>query len=433
MEPGGNRVPRRSRSCPDFSGGHGWGAARRGFTLVELLIASFLAIIMAGFMFTVLSEQQRSAKRNDRLAEMQEQLRFATQQMARQIRMTGFGVSTEIAGSRFEGWKSMMMCDGCGEYNADADISIDGQSMGDSSDATGTDQLLILFRSPAREFKLDNHYYEQFPTSCLTSTLNAEPRVNLVSGDNEPLTLSSGEVISCFDESTMKGGTALAWTVNSDVVIGAFDPDADPDQYYVIPVLPNESAYFLARCGENIPYRMTCGSLKGGVAGFYLHNDTLWMDDDGDSVVATSPALSLAQAEPSNTNDIPLAHGVEDFQLAFCLPYDAPYDSTSEAAVAANLQDCLENPEDSERWLQPSTLISLPDALPYVRAVRLTLVVRGAMDRSGRALVSERPAVENHAPDDNNLSRRFPRMVQSMVVQLPNYRFQQGFSREFFE
>jgi type IV pilus assembly protein PilW len=63
---------------------------KKGFTLVELLIAMAISGIVAGAIFTAFQSQQKSYLIQDQVAEMQQNIRAAMDIMVREIRMAGY-------------------------------------------------------------------------------------------------------------------------------------------------------------------------------------------------------------------------------------------------------------------------------------------------------------------------------------------------------
>jgi len=63
---------------------------KKGFTLVELLVAMAISGIVAGAIFTAFLSQQKSYLVQDQVAEMQQNIRAAMDIMVREIRMAGF-------------------------------------------------------------------------------------------------------------------------------------------------------------------------------------------------------------------------------------------------------------------------------------------------------------------------------------------------------
>ncbi len=67
---------------------------KKGFTLVELLIAMAITGIVAGAIFTAFQSQQKSYLIQDQVTEMQQNLRAAMDIMVRDIRMAGYSQGT---------------------------------------------------------------------------------------------------------------------------------------------------------------------------------------------------------------------------------------------------------------------------------------------------------------------------------------------------
>jgi len=63
---------------------------KKGFTLVELLVAIAISGIVAGAIFTAFQSQQKSYLIQDQVTEMQQNLRAAMDFMVREIRMAGY-------------------------------------------------------------------------------------------------------------------------------------------------------------------------------------------------------------------------------------------------------------------------------------------------------------------------------------------------------
>lgn len=62
----------------------------RGFSLIELMIAMVLGLMLSAGIFTVFSGNKRSTDLNAAMADMQENARFALNQLSTDIRMAGF-------------------------------------------------------------------------------------------------------------------------------------------------------------------------------------------------------------------------------------------------------------------------------------------------------------------------------------------------------
>ena len=77
----------------------------KGFSLIELIIASGISVIMAGFIFNLFIGQNKSYRAQDQVTEMQQNIRAAFNLMVKEIRMAGYdptqnaGAGIEAAGS----------------------------------------------------------------------------------------------------------------------------------------------------------------------------------------------------------------------------------------------------------------------------------------------------------------------------------------------
>jgi type IV pilus assembly protein PilW len=71
----------------------GWGTSRenRGLTLIELLIALMLSSLLTAVLYRAFVSQQKTYMVQDQVADMQQNVRIAMGQMAREIRMAGYG------------------------------------------------------------------------------------------------------------------------------------------------------------------------------------------------------------------------------------------------------------------------------------------------------------------------------------------------------
>jgi len=372
-------------------------AGQGGFSLIELMIASVLAVIIAGMMFAVLSEQEKTAGKIDVDATMQGQLRFALISMSRQIRMTGYGIGFTFVGSSMNG-KTTLMADSLGGYGFN----------GSADSSTGSDRLIVAYRNPMTEFELSATYVIT-PGNCTDGYIRAGREYSpLLRNRTSDVIFSAGDILVCFDESHPSGGLGLAWDVSGESIL------ADGARIFV-----NENNYteYSAACPDtdSLPVYMTCGSTKGSTIGFYLKEETLWMADSG--------FTELADLETNPSTHIPMAKGIEDFQVAFCVPVTIPVIGVvSESTLVQNTLNCLSDPA-SVYWLDADELLT--DAVPYVRAVRLTLVAKGKA--LGKSFASSRPDVEDHTGNaSSSEDLEHPRMVQSVIVQLPNYRYLKG-------
>ncbi len=399
------RGPTGSRRRGDFVP-----SPRSGFSLIELMIAALLAVIISAMMFAVLNNQETAARKTDGNAQMQDALRFALQVMSRQIRMTGYGVGYQVIGSeRLNGAPTLVVVDNMGLYDFDPTNGTDR--------STGTDQIMAIYRNPALEFDLAYKLYQKDQAPCSTTVLVSG------AGPENKHQLAKDTTIVCMDDGTPYQWGAYAWTLLADAETGSDAAVGTIPVGGIVRLKSNASEPFSSMCPGVLPVFMTCGSLEGSAVGFYIQGETLWMDDNGDSLQQVSTdAYQLVQANPADTDDIPLARNIEDMQIALCIPgYNDP--TAPDDVLANQLADCIANP-NSPNWYQPG--VYRRELLPLVRAIRITLVAKGPRDLSGQSVVSTRPTIENHAPGQSATSGQYPRMVESTIVQLPNIRFRRG-------
>lgn len=142
-----------------------------GFSLMELIIASVLAVIVSAMMFTVLTSQEKMSKQTESYAQLQDRLRSALQVVSHHVRMAGYGIGAKVSGTdksslvystgtlnlpSFSGLPTLFGCDGCGNYDYDPAAKADLVTGGNN----GTDQIGLVYRNPGLEFQLDWIQYE---------------------------------------------------------------------------------------------------------------------------------------------------------------------------------------------------------------------------------------------------------------------------------
>lgn len=364
--------------------------AQRGFTLVELMIASLIAIIISGMMFSVFNSQERSSIRIESRALMQDQLRMALSVITRQVRMAGYGIGSELVGSVARGAPALEYCTSCGSV-------------------AGTDQLLVMYRNPLYEFRLDWARYQLDSTLSLCGTNRLYPDRPILqypeAMDND-MRLFKDDYLACSDESVSRPRRYSIFKVSAPVLV--WQRNGTPPG--VINVAANAVPYTPNHCTsstDSFPIRMICGHMTGTTLAFYVFEDTLYMDDDGDAR-STGLTFPLAMPDPSTTDDIALATGIEDFQVAACVA-----SSTDAIEVGKASASCMASPS-SPNWI-PAAQNSRDNT---VVALRVTLVARGEADKQGSRSGSVPISVEDHAvtaPADSS-----PRLSQSVIIQLPN-------------
>lgn len=66
-------------------------AKRKGFTLVEVLVAVLITALILSTIFSLFNQYHKSLRRQQNQAEMQQNLRYGFSVLARELAMTGYG------------------------------------------------------------------------------------------------------------------------------------------------------------------------------------------------------------------------------------------------------------------------------------------------------------------------------------------------------
>jgi type IV pilus assembly protein PilW len=103
-------------------------ARSRGFTLVELLAAIFIAAILMAGLYSVFVSQQEAYSAQERIAEMNQNIRAAMDLMTREIRLAGY----KKAGATFNGIATAQPS----TVRILADLDQSGDTLGTNEDIT---------------------------------------------------------------------------------------------------------------------------------------------------------------------------------------------------------------------------------------------------------------------------------------------------------
>ena len=69
---------------------------QEGFTLIEMVTAIFLAVVIIAAGFTVLSGTTRAVRANNQTVDLQQNIRVAMNLLARDIKVAGFGIVSQV-------------------------------------------------------------------------------------------------------------------------------------------------------------------------------------------------------------------------------------------------------------------------------------------------------------------------------------------------
>ncbi|MFH1467280.1 MAG: PilW family protein [Pseudomonadota bacterium] len=347
------------------------GRGRRGVTLIELAIAITLASVIVAGLYQLFIAQSRQLQFLDLQAEMNQNLRFATDILSRTIRQAGLGTAAGTAGPLGNGGSvndvlsPLIGHDDVGEYGADA-ITVVHQ-----------DPSLTLFTSTMDTYPGD--------TDHLTFNLD-EYRHRAKLGQ-----YSSGEYLLCSDFANPLGMASYLWTITS---IDLSDPD------YGIINLGSNGAYTdytsAMPSTRNLPLVMSCS--KGEIVTFYIDD----LEDGSGPGSEAHPVLMMDLdfdfPSVSDNDDIPLVDDIEDIQFQYCL------------------QDSGGSPcTDDGSW---NTTLSTSE-WPWM--VRVSVVARSRRDDPIGRFESTRPDLAGNT-HDGTVDHYYRQLIQTDVT-LRNMRF----------
>lgn len=347
-------------------------AARRGFTLIELMIAVAIGAFVIGALYSLFVGQMRQFMYQDTQMEMHQNMRLGMDILTRTTRMAGFGTGGITRGAFGDG--------------GDPDATLSAVISYDAAGPNGSDAITVVSMDPALIF----HTYEAAPPACSATSLNVVPAVN--DHQTKLAQLQNGEMILCVDYAGIGQYTSYLWSLT-----GA--PDAAAG---VVSIADGTGfADFANACGttSNLPLIMKCS--RAEVATFYIDADAT------DGVGAGSeehPVLMMdLDFESPDDDDIPVVDNVEDFQVAYCLK------------PATGSTDCQDGTTD---WQNEITSTDVAN----IYMIRLTMVVRSARPDLARTYDGARLAVENNDP--GTVSDHYYRQIMTTRVAVRNLRLQ---------
>ncbi len=262
---------------------------RRGFTLVELLIAIAIGVFVVGAIYNVFAAQTKQLIYQDLQMEMHQNLRLALDVVSRSARMAGYGTGGAAWGPLgFQG------ATGSNNYALPAIISYNGTG------PNGSDALTIVSMDPG--LSMNTNFTS--PETCAVTSLSFDP--GIFSQQAKLSQIQPGEMIMCMDYAVIGGYVSYLWEVNS---VNASTG--------IVNVASNVGNYtdFDEHCASNVPMVMVCS--RALITTFYIDAD------DTDGIGAGSPThpvlmMDLDFESPDN-DDIPLVDNIEDMQIQYCL------------------------------------------------------------------------------------------------------------------
>lgn len=318
---------------------------KRGFTLIEMLIAIVVASVAVVGLYGLFIVQSRQFLYQDLNMQMHQNLRFAVDIVGRSVRMAGHNTSGRVTGQ-------------LGETSPDTDLpAVIAYDAGGPDGAT--DAITVVYGDPNLLMPTNG----SFTPACGTELLYF--RAARLDYADRLAQFNTGDLALCYDYADISTQASYLWEVTDA-------PDLGNGQ---LPIASNATyADYAAVCApdENLSPVIAC--TKGHVLTFYVDAD----DTDGVGAgTATHPVLMMdMDREWPDDDDVPLVDDVEDLQFEYCV------DTTGggiDCTLASNWVDTIAAGDEPNVWM-----------------VRIHVLVRSPRTDPAGVATSERPAVANN-------------------------------------
>lgn len=260
--------------------------SRRGFTLLEMMIAVAIGMIVVAGLYGLFNNQLKSFVYQDLQMEMHQNARLSLDVLSRTARQAGMGTSGVTAGNFGYG--------GSADQLLPAIISYDGTG------PNGSDAVTFVTMDPDLVMMTQAGIVAQCGTTDLTFEMGVLHNTARISQ------YSAGEMVMCYDYASAGGYRSFLWQITTNGnstsgLLGVEDGTAFDDYESSCPST------------ENLPASMVCS--RAEVATFYI-------DADDDGVGAGTPAHPVLMMdldfESPDADDIPLVDNIEDLQIQYC-------------------------------------------------------------------------------------------------------------------
>lgn len=260
---------------------------RRGFSLLEMMVAISIGLFVVAALYALFTQQQKQFLYQDLQMDMHQNGRLAMDVLTRAGRNAGAGTNGVTLG--LFGW------DGNNDSMMPAIISYN------NTGANGSDAVTFVSMEPSLLMTTQSG----FLPGCGTTILQFDPG-RLV--NRERVTqYHAGEMVMCYDFTSPSGGRSFLWPITGD-------GDATTGQIQVTNAFTSYGD-FAVDCGGNLPASMSCS--RAQVITFYIDAD------DTDGVGAGSPAHPVLMMdldfESPDDDDVPLVEDIEDLQIEYCM------------------------------------------------------------------------------------------------------------------
>jgi prepilin-type N-terminal cleavage/methylation domain-containing protein len=316
--------------------------ARRGFTMIEMMIAVAVSSVVVGGLYSIFNLQSRQFLYQDLQMEMHQNLRFATDMVTRSVRMAGYGAGGHITGYH-----------GSSSDDSTLPVLMSWDAEGDGS----TDGITVVYGDPSLRMNT-----EPAVEACDTEGLDFD--LDVLNHDDKISEYSENELILCADFANLTGIESYLWVISSVSSASGVISVEDNSDY----------SDYTDVCGdaENLSPSMLCS--KAHVITFYIDKE----DDGVGPGSADHPVLMMdLDLDWPEDDDVPLVDNIEDLQIEYCVN------------SGSSEPDC----SDDDEWVNSITS-SLADD---VWMVRVSMIGRSARKDPMLLRESTRPELANHA------------------------------------
>jgi prepilin-type N-terminal cleavage/methylation domain-containing protein len=322
---------------------------RKGFTMLEMLVAIAIAAFVVAGLYGLFTIQSRQFLFQDLQMEMHQNLRFGADVLSRSIRMAGFNTSGYVYG--------VMGSDGTSGSSVDAS-SLPAIIAWDSDGSSGTDAITVLYGDPSTVMSTHYNVMEAYNTESITF------QANFLDNNEKLQQITSGDLMLCHDFASMSGTESYLWEVSSDAdvtngVVSVYENDTNYTDYIN-----------LFGTDTNLSPIMRCA--KAQLLTFYIDD----ADDGTGPGTEEHPVLMMdMNFNWPNDDDIPLVDNVEDLQLEYCMFGGAGVDCNTD-----------------EQWRDEFTI----ERADEVWGVRIHLLIRSSREESRGLYKNTRPDIANN-------------------------------------
>ena len=345
-------------------------AVRRGFTLIEMMIAVVVSSIVVAGLYSIFNLQSRQFLYQDLQMEMHQNIRFATDVLSRSIRMAGYGTGGTVTGYH-----------GSSTDDDTLPVIMSWDAQGDND----SDGITVVYADPSLRMNT-----EASIETCGTESFSFD--LTILDHESKLGEYEAGELLLCSDYANLTGIESYLWVITSVSTSSG------------VVSVENNSGYsdFENVCGdsENLSPSMLCS--KAHVMTFYIDAD----DSDGVGPgSADNPVLMMdMNLDWPSSDDVPLVDNIEDVQLEYCIN-DGATEPTCDSDNPDNWDDDVSSGSEDSVWM-----------------VRMSIVGRSSRKDPQLLRTSKRPALANH--DAATSTDHFYRQVLTTEVAVRNLRLQ---------